>query len=124
MSQERTPLIDREILFGNPEIMGAKISPDGKSISFIKPYEGMLNIWVKKTDDSFEDARPITHDQNRPITSYFWSRDSSHILYVQDKGGDENYHLYAVDPLTHVDGIPEARAVSYTHLTLPTIYSV
>ena len=109
MSQERTPLIDREILFGNPEIMGAKISPDGKSISFIKPYEGMLNIWVKKTDDSFEDARPITHDQNRPITSYFWSRDSSHILYVQDKGGDENYHLYAVDPLTHVDGIPEAR---------------
>ncbi len=103
-----TPLIDREIFFGNPTIMGGQISPDGTYISFIKPYEGMLNIWVKEKDAAFESARPITNDQTRPITSYFWSRDSKYILYVQDKGGDENYHLYSVDPSKSDKGIPEA----------------
>ncbi len=103
-----TPLIDREIFFGNPTIMGAQVSPDGRYISFIKPYDGMLNIWVKEKEASFESASPITNDQARPITSYFWSRDSKYILYVQDKGGDENYHLYSVDPSKATAGIPEA----------------
>ncbi len=102
------PIIDREIFFGNPTIMGGQISPDGAYISFIKPYQGMLNIWVKGKEDAFEEALPITNDQTRPITSYFWSRDSKYILYVQDKGGDENYHLYAVDPSKAADGIPES----------------
>jgi len=124
MRQQDIPLIDREILFGNPEIMGAKISPDGTSISFIKPYEGMLNIWVKKVDESFEDALPITNDQKRPIMSYFWSRDSSYILYVQDKGGDENYHLYAVDPSSRAAGIPEARDLTPTAGIRAMIYAL
>ena len=80
------PIIDREVFFGNPRIMGAQISPDGKFISFIKPYNGMLNIWVKDTREPFENARPITNDQNRPVTSYFWSLDSKYVLYVQGQG--------------------------------------
>ena len=102
------PLIDREIFFGNPSIMGAQISPDGTLISFIKPYNGMLNIWVKELEDPFDDAHPVTNDQIRPITSYFWTRDSKYIIYVQDKGGDENYHLYRVDPSSRESGIPES----------------
>jgi len=109
MTSEQIPLIDREILFGNPEIMGAQISPDGSFISFIKPYQGMLNIWVKSSHQSFDDAQPITNDQTRPIMSYFWTRDSKYIIYVQDKGGDENYHLHVVDPSDRHEGIPEAR---------------
>ena len=31
------PLIDRELFFGNPEIAGAQISPDGKYLAFLKP---------------------------------------------------------------------------------------
>jgi len=124
MSQQEIPLIDREILFGNPEIMGGKISPDGKFISFIKPYDGMLNIWVKKVDESFEDARPITNDQKRPITSYFWSRDNQYILYVQDKGGDENYHLYAVEPSTRASGIPAARDLTPAEGIRAMIYAL
>jgi len=94
-----TPLIDREILFGNPIISGAQISPDGRWISFIKPLDGMKNIWIKPIDGAFENALPLTDDRNRPVTSYFWSRDSRFVLYVQDKGGDENYHLYRVNPI-------------------------
>ena len=108
-----TPLIDREILFGNPVIAGAQISPDGKWISFIKPLDGTMNIWVKPIDGAFEHALPITNDQTRPVSSYFWSRDSRYILYVQDKGGDENFHLYRVDPsAAGPDNIPPAHDLS------------
>jgi hypothetical protein len=36
------PLIDRDLFFGDPEIAGAQISPDGKFIAFIKPFKGTL----------------------------------------------------------------------------------
>ena len=111
--QIATPIIDREVSFGNTTIMGAQISPDGKKISFIKPFNGMLNIWVKDISESFEAAIPITDDKVRPITSYFWSRDSKFILYVQDKGGDENFHVYVVDPQNISNNeIPLARNIS------------
>ena len=119
------PLIDRLIFFGNPTIMGGQISPNGEFISFIKPLNGMLNIWVKKKDAPFESAKPVTNDQTRPITSYFWSRDSKYILYVQDKGGDENFHVYAVDPYDLDGDIPKSRdltaygAIRATILALP-----
>ena len=109
---KQVPLIDRAILFGNPEIMGSQISPDGQYISFIKPYNGTLNIWVKEADQAFDEASPITNDQTRPITSYFWSRDSKYVLYVQDKGGDENFHVYVVDPSERTEGIPTARDIT------------
>ncbi len=106
------PIIDREIFFGNPEIAGAQLSPDGKHMTFMKPYKDVRNIWVKKADEPFEAAKPITADKDRPIPGYFWSRDSKYLLYVQDKGGDENYHVYALDPFgepTGDDMVPEAR---------------
>src|SRR6185369_6735207 len=92
------PLIDRELFFGDPEISGAQISPDGAYIAFIKPFKGTRNIWVKRTEDPFDKAKPITADTTRPIPAYFWSRDGKFILFVQDKAGDENYLVYAVDP--------------------------
>src|ERR671912_502099 len=76
------PLIDREIFFGNPEIAGAQISPDGKYIAFRKPYKDTMNIWVKRADEPFDRARLVTNDTKRPIRSYFWSRDGKHILFV------------------------------------------
>ncbi len=91
-------LIDREIFFGDPEVSGAQLSPDGKFMSFIKPYKGTRNIWVKKLDEAFEKARPLTSDTSRPIRGYFWSRDGKYILFSQDKGGDENFNIYAVNP--------------------------
>src|SRR5262249_53664422 len=84
------PLIDREVLFGNPEIAGAQISPDGRFIAFLKPNKGTLNIWVKRADEPFTNARPLTNEPRRPISQFFWSRDGKFILFVNDKGGDEN----------------------------------
>ena len=92
------PIIDRELFFGDPEISGAQISPDGKFIAFIKPFKGTRNVWVKRTEAPFDSAKPLTADTTRPIPAYFWSRDGKYILFVQDKAGDENYLVYAVNP--------------------------
>jgi dipeptidyl aminopeptidase/acylaminoacyl peptidase len=92
------PLIDRELFFGDPEIAAPRLSPDGAFIAFLRPYQGMRNIWVKRTNEPFDAARPVTADTTRPIPDYAWSRDGRFILYVQDEGGDENYNLHVVDP--------------------------
>lgn len=105
------PLLDRELFFGEPEISGARLSPDGRYLTFLKPYRGVRNIWIKGIDEPFEAARPLTADE-RPVPGYFWSEDSRYVLYVQDKGGNEDFHLYAVDPTTEPDpatGVPPAR---------------
>jgi dipeptidyl aminopeptidase/acylaminoacyl peptidase len=95
---QQAPLLDRELFFGNPEISGGQISPDGEWISFLKEYDGIMNIWVKKFDAPFETAKPLT-DSKRPLYGYFWTNDSKYILYVKDKNGDENINIFAVNPL-------------------------
>jgi dipeptidyl aminopeptidase/acylaminoacyl peptidase len=92
------PLIDRELIFGNPEIAGAQLSPDGKYLAFQKPWKDTRNIYVKTVAEPFSAARLLTAETKRPIAGFFWSRDSKYILYVKDNDGDENYNVYAVDP--------------------------
>jgi dipeptidyl aminopeptidase/acylaminoacyl peptidase len=92
------PLIDRELLFGNPEISGLQISPDAKYLSFLKPWKDTRNIWVKSVDEPFSAARLLTSETKRPIPNYQWSRDSRVLIYTKDNNGDENFNAYAVDP--------------------------
>jgi len=125
VAMQPAPLIDRELFFGDPEISGAQLSPDGKWMSFIKPYEGARNIWVKAADAPFADAKPVTADE-RPVPGYFWSRDSRYVLYVQDKGGNENFHVWAVDPAgaPAEKNVPEARDLTPIDGVRAAIYSV
>jgi dipeptidyl aminopeptidase/acylaminoacyl peptidase len=90
-----TKLIPRSVLFGNPERMSPQISPDGKWLSYIAPFEGVLNVWLRPVDTT--EDRVITRDKHRGIRQYFWSEDSRNIIYSQDKDGDENWHLYLVN---------------------------
>ena len=62
-----TPLIDLETFFGDPHITGASLSPDGRWVSFRRPYRGVMNIWVKGIGEPFSAARPITADTERGI---------------------------------------------------------
>jgi dipeptidyl aminopeptidase/acylaminoacyl peptidase len=92
------PLIDRELIFGNPEIAGAQISPNGQYIAFLKPWKDTRNVYVKSVSEPFSAARQLTAEIKRPVPGFFWTRDSKYILYVKDNDGDENYNVYAVDP--------------------------
>jgi dipeptidyl aminopeptidase/acylaminoacyl peptidase len=112
---DQPPLIDRNLFYGEVAIAGAQISPDGRYLSFLKPYKGTRNIWVKGADEPFSAARPVSAEATRPIRSYFWSHDSRYILYVQDAGGDENFNVYAIDPKLPPDaksGVPPTRALT------------
>ena len=93
------PLIPRSALFGNPSRAGAQLSPDGRSLSWVAPRDGVMNIWVAPVAD-LKAARPLTASKDRPIRQQFWSPDSTMVMYVQDKGGDENFLLYGVDVAT------------------------
>lgn len=121
------PIIDRELFFGNPEMSGAQISPDGQYISFLKPYKETRNIWVKRTSEPFSAAKLLTNDTKRPVTNYFWSRDGKYILFVQDQGGDENFNVYAVNPADSPAAgqeVPAARNLTEAKGVRAMIYSV
>jgi len=86
--------------FDNPEIAGAQISPDGAWLSYLKAYQGVLNVFARRVGT--EDEIQLTASTARPVTNYFWSADGTKILYLQDQGGNENFHVYSVS----VDGTP------------------
>jgi dipeptidyl aminopeptidase/acylaminoacyl peptidase len=90
------PLIERAKLFGNPSRSGASLAPDGKRLAWLAPRDGVMNIWVAPIEQ-LEAARPLTASKDRPIRLVFWSPDSSMVMYIQDKAGDENFLLYGVD---------------------------
>jgi dipeptidyl aminopeptidase/acylaminoacyl peptidase len=92
----KTDLIPRTVLFGNPERANVKISPNGKFLSWVAPRDGVMNVFVAPRAQ-LDQAKPITADKTRPVTRYFWAYDNKHILYLQDVGGDENYHLFRAD---------------------------
>lgn len=91
-----TELIARDALFGNPERANVQISPDGKYLSWVAAVDGVLNVWIAPADNPSQ-ARAVTQDTARGIRSYFWSYQPDTLLYLRDSGGDEDFHLYAVD---------------------------
>lgn len=112
VTAQQPPLIDREAFFGDPEIAGAQVSPDGRFLSFLKPHTGQLNVWVVPVGEPFDAAKPLTADSTRPVRSHTWTGDGRYVLYSQDQGGDENFHVYQIDPTAPpLDGssVPEAR---------------
>ena len=112
---QQPPIIDRQLFFGEVQIASAQISPDGQWISFLKPYKGVRNIWVKKAGEPFDKARPLSAETTRPVGGYFWSRNSKYVLYSQDNAGDENFNVYAIDPAAPADektGVPVTRALT------------
>ena len=93
---DATPLIARRLLFGDPARVQARLSPDGRFLSWLAPRDGVLNVWLSPLDD-LAAARPLTTDRGRGIRLHLWAYDGRHILYAQDRDGDENWNIYAID---------------------------
>ncbi|MGA7323573.1 MAG: S9 family peptidase [Rhodomicrobium sp.] len=92
-------LIPRRALFGNPTAFGAQISPDGAWLSWLAPFEGVMNVWIAPAHD-ISAAEPLTLTKGRPINWHRWTRDGRFVLFLNDENGDENYHAFITDPLT------------------------
>jgi dipeptidyl aminopeptidase/acylaminoacyl peptidase len=115
-------VIPRQVLFGNPERLSPRISPDGTRLAWIAPHDGVLNVWIApatpETGVDWEAAQVVTDDTDRGIRIFAWAHDGRHLLYQRDTGGDENWRLHDVDiqtmqrrDLTPFDGV-QARLVA------------
>ena len=107
---EKPTLIPRRLFFGNPDKASPQISPTGTHLSFLAPVDGVLNVWVAPADDPAA-GKPVTRDTGRGIRLYRWTYNGNQIAYLQDSGGDENWHIYTVNldtdevrDITPVDG--------------------
>jgi dipeptidyl aminopeptidase/acylaminoacyl peptidase len=114
-------LIARDALFGNPERANVQISPDGKYLSWTAPVDGVMNVWVAPANDPSA-ARAVTSDKARGIRNYFWSYLPDTLLYLRDSGGDEDYHLYALNLTSQQsrDLTPYAKTRAYVTGISPT----
>lgn len=89
--------IPLEDFFKNPEKTRFQISPDGKYVSYMAPYENRMNIFVQEVGK--DSAVRLTSETDRDIAGYFW-KNPMRLVYLKDTGGDENFRLYGVN----VDG--------------------
>lgn len=88
----------RQVLFGNPEYASPDLSPDGTKLAFLKPSsKGVLNVWLRDLAAGEESDRQVTADEYRGIRGFSWAEDNKHLLYMQDDGGDENFHLWKIE---------------------------
>jgi dipeptidyl aminopeptidase/acylaminoacyl peptidase len=98
-------LIPRGLLCGDAERLLPQVSPDGRWIAFLAPHRGALNVWVRSASGG--DDRVVTRERRQgirpphliqgPRKTFWWQYDSRHVLYAQDEGRDDNFHILQTD---------------------------
>ena len=95
--------------FRHPERSNFRISPDGNTLAFLQPYERRMNIYVQPIAGG--EPKRLTNETARDIPDHFW-KGPDRLVYVKDFGGDENFHVVAVNKdgsglkdLTPFDGV-------------------
>lgn len=92
--QEPPPVIPLTDFFRNPVGASYQVSPAGDYISWLAPWENRLNVFVQPVAGG--EPRRLTDATKRDLAGYFWSANDQ-IVYLQDDGGDENFHLFAIN---------------------------
>lgn len=89
------PRIPLDVLFGNPQRFQPQISPDGRTLAYVAPYEDVLNVWIQGAEGAAD--RPLTREGGRGVRTFYWSQDSREIFFPYDVEGREIWRLAAVD---------------------------
>jgi len=109
--------ISVEDFIKNPGNFGYELSPDGNYITFASAWENRSNVFVKKMNDNSEPVR-VSNSKDRNIAGFFWKDDA--LLYLKDKGGDENFHIYS----TTFNGSVEKDLTPYPNVTVGILDSL
>ncbi|WP_025116565.1 S9 family peptidase [Lysinibacillus fusiformis] len=109
--------ISVEDFMKNPGNFGYELSPDGNYITFASAWENRSNVFVKKMNDTSEPVR-VSSSKDRDVAGFFWKDDT--LLYLKDKGGDENFHIYS----TTFNGSEEKDLTPYPNVTVGILDSL
>jgi dipeptidyl aminopeptidase/acylaminoacyl peptidase len=94
MTGSEAGLIPRQALFAEPTIQKVSLSPDGKTLAWIRNTAGLPQIWAAPVDDmSAGRLVPGTG----AVTSFVWTYDKR-LVCLNDRDGDEQWALTCVDP--------------------------
>jgi dipeptidyl aminopeptidase/acylaminoacyl peptidase len=99
-----------EDYFKKPAQFSFQFSPNGLYFSYKeRDASGKSHVYVKNT--ATNEVKRVIEEKDQLIRGYFW-KGNSRLLFMMDKGGDENYHVYAVNldgsnlkDLTPFDGV-------------------
>lgn len=81
--------------FEKPKQSSFKLSPNGTYFSYQeKDAEGKRHVYIKSIETG--EVNRAIEEKEELIRGYGWANDSR-LIYLMDKGGNENYHLYAVN---------------------------
>src|SRR5713101_5643249 len=109
---QQADLVARRVYFDNPDYGSVRVSPDGQTLAFLAPIDGVRNLWVTPVAD-LAAARPVTRATDRNLAAYFrWAHTNRHLVFFQERDGDENWRASSVDlgsgaivPLTPERGV-------------------
>jgi dipeptidyl aminopeptidase/acylaminoacyl peptidase len=98
-------MIPLEDFFRKPDKIMLRLSPSGRYLAWLEPFERRLNVVVQDTETG--ERTRVTDSTERDIGGFGWASDDR-IVYVRDTGGDENHRLYSVgrDGSTPLDLTP------------------
>jgi dipeptidyl aminopeptidase/acylaminoacyl peptidase len=92
--------------FRNPEKGYFRLAEDGKMLGFMQPvsidgHPARMNIFVQPLSGSqpVGEPRRVTDETARDVSNFFWKGNDT-VLFQKDFGGDENFHVLAVDAKT------------------------
>ncbi len=107
-----TELVARTVFFDNPDVGSVRISPDGATLAWLAPIGGVRNLFVAPRDD-LDAARAVTRATDRNLSTFYrWAHTNRHLVFFQERDGDENWRASSVDlvsgaivPLTPERGV-------------------
>jgi dipeptidyl aminopeptidase/acylaminoacyl peptidase len=106
-SAEPDSLLPLATLLAPATNQAPQLSPDGRWVSFLRPVDGALNLFIAQADSPAA-VRPLTHRAGRGLQAYDvsgvplarWTPDSRRILFPVDRDGDEKWNLHVVELAT------------------------
>jgi dipeptidyl aminopeptidase/acylaminoacyl peptidase len=93
------PRLPRAWLFADPSRNDTKVSPDGTSLAWLAPHEGLIRLFVCPVEEP-EQATALSPTSDQPVVQFQWAYLAGWLLFVQDAQGDEDYHVFAVEVAT------------------------
>lgn len=99
-----------EDYFSKPKASSFKFSPNGHYLAYREKDENLKNhVYIKNVKT--EEVKKVIEEKDELIRGYGWANENR-LIYIMDKGGNEDYHLFAIDidgnnqkELTPFDGV-------------------